>query len=60
MDHMMVDVTGLGVSVGESVVLIGKQKDMSITVNDWAAWAGTISYEIFCGLSKRVPRVVVK
>lgn len=59
MDHIMVDVTGLGVDVGEEVVLIGKQGGDEITAGEWASWAGTISYEIFCGISKRVPRTVV-
>jgi alanine racemase len=59
MDHLMVDVTGRNVTVGDDVVLIGKQEGESISVHDWAGWAGEIPYEIFCGLSKRVPRVVV-
>ena len=59
MDHVMLDVTGAGVDVGEDVVLIGRQGGAEITASDWAAWAGTISYEIFCGISKRVPREVV-
>lgn len=59
MDHVMVDVTGADVDVGDDVVLIGRQGDGEITVEDWASWADTISYEIFCGISKRVPRVAV-
>ena len=59
MDHVMVDVTGAHVDVGDDVVLIGRQGDAEITAGDWASWADTISYEIFCGISKRVPREVV-
>ncbi len=59
MDHVMLDVTGAGVDVGEDVVLIGRQGDAEITATEWAGWAGTIPYEIFCGISKRVPREVV-
>jgi len=59
MDHVMIDVTGAGVDVGEDVVLIGRQGGAEITASDWAGWAGTIPYEIFCGISKRVPREVV-
>lgn len=29
----------------------------AITVDELARWAGTINYEILCGISKRVPRV---
>jgi alanine racemase len=58
MDQVVVDVTGLpGVDVGEEVVLLGAQGRERITADEMAAWAGTISYEIFCGISARVPRV---
>jgi alanine racemase len=59
MDHVMVDVTGAGVDVGEEAVLIGRQGAAEITAAEWASWAGTIPYEVFCGISKRVPRDVV-
>jgi alanine racemase len=58
MDMMMVDVTRVpGVSVGEPTTLIGSDGDESITIDDLAAWADTASYEILCGISKRVPRI---
>jgi alanine racemase len=60
MDHIMVDVTGVPTDVGDEVVLIGHQSGVSISAMEWAEWAGTISYEIFTGISKRVPRVVVE
>ncbi len=60
MDHIMVDVTGVPTDIGDDVVLIGHQSGASISVGEWAEWAGTIAYEIFTGLSKRVPRVVVE
>jgi alanine racemase len=60
MDHILVDVTGVPVDIGDEVVLIGHQAGGSLPVSEWAKWAGTISYEIFTGLSKRVPRVVVE
>jgi alanine racemase len=31
-----------------------------IHAEELAQWAGTIPYEIFCGISKRVPRVYLK
>jgi alanine racemase len=37
--------------------LIGRDGAGEITVDEVAAWAGTISYEILCGISKRVPRI---
>lgn len=56
MDHTMVDVTGVGATVGDTAVLIGEQGVDSLGALDWAGWAETNSYEILCGISKRVPR----
>jgi alanine racemase len=62
MDWIMLDVTGIeGVSVGDTVVLMGPDGEGNcIYAEELAAWAGTIPYEIFCGISKRVPRVYLK
>ncbi len=58
MDLCLADVTGIpGVAVGDEVVLLGEQGGERITVDELAAHAGTISYEIFCGIGPRVPRV---
>jgi len=58
MDLCLVDVTEItGVAVGDEVVLIGGQGGERITVEEIAKHAGTISYEIFCGIGPRVPRV---
>jgi len=43
--------------VGTKVTLIGKDGDDEITATDAAKYAGTISYEILCCLSERLPRV---
>ena len=57
MDMIVIDVTGIeGLNVGEPVVLLGRQGDERITLHDLASWAGTITYEILCGISKRMPR----
>lgn len=53
MDVCMIDVTGLDVKEGDSVVIFGKQK----SVNTIAATLGTISYEVLTGISLRVKRV---
>ena len=45
------------VSVGDEVVLIGKQGDAEITVDELAHRAGTISYEILTQIGKRVKRI---
>jgi alanine racemase len=63
MDMCMVDVgaveQGGGAKLGDDVVLLGAQGDQRIGADDLARWAGTISWEIFTGISKRVPRVYV-
>ena len=57
MDLTLVDVTDIPQpSVGEEVILIGRQGECSLTALDMAEMAGTIPYEILCGINKRVPR----
>ena len=59
MDMLMIDVTDLPASALDGpVTLIGRDGAEEITVDDLARWAGTVSYEILCGISKRVPRVL--
>ncbi|HEY5974496.1 MAG TPA: alanine racemase, partial [Geobacteraceae bacterium] len=59
MDWIMADVSGVPeVAVGDEVVLLGcDSAGRAVHAEELAAWAGTIPYEIFCGISKRVPRV---
>jgi alanine racemase len=58
MDLTLVDVTDIpGVSLGDEVVLIGTEDGLSIRVEELAREIGTISYEIVCGISPRVPRI---
>lgn len=57
MDQMGVDLSRVPDALeGDEVVLIGKQGSDEITADDLAEWSGTISYEVLCGLSARVPR----
>ena len=54
MDMCMIDLTDkMGVDVGSEVEIFGKQN----SINDLAALAGTIPYELTCAVSKRVPRI---
>ncbi|MGH7360788.1 MAG: alanine racemase [Candidatus Methylomirabilales bacterium] len=60
MDMVMVDVTGIPeVTEGDPVVLLGPQGTEAIPVDAWAVLADTISYEVLCGISPRVPRLYV-
>ncbi|MDH5318560.1 MAG: hypothetical protein OEW14_09405, partial [Nitrospira sp.] len=57
MDMVMVDVTEVqDVAVGDEVVLIGQQGTERITAQDIAEWTGTISYEVLCAISQKIPR----
>lgn len=59
MDMTMLDVTDVpGVAEGDEVVLIGAQGNERITADDIAAKTGTIAYEVLCGISGRVPRIL--
>ena len=60
MDMTMVDVTHIeGVEIEDEVVIIGAQGSERITAEEVAEKLGTISYEVLCGIGKRVPRVHV-
>jgi alanine racemase len=62
MDWIMLDVTGIeGVAVGDAVTLMGPDGfGGCIHAEELADWSDTIPYAIFCGISKRVPRVYLK
>ena len=61
MDQFMVDVTDIkDVQINDEVVLIGKQGNKEITVDFIASILDTINYEVFCTLSKRVPRQYIQ
>lgn len=58
MDQIMVDVTDIpGAQAGDEAVLLGAQGEDRIDADEMAAWLGTISYEVLCSPSARVPRV---
>ena len=57
MDMLMADVTGLEVSPGDEVVIIGPQSADRIDVREMAAQIGTIPYEILCRIGSRIERV---
>ncbi len=57
MDMLMADVTGLEVSPGDEVVIIGSQGADRIDVREMAAQIGTIPHEILCRIGSRIERV---
>ncbi|MDD4571160.1 MAG: alanine racemase [Clostridia bacterium] len=57
MDQLMVDVTELGfVDIGEKAVIIGKNGNENITIEEIAEKTHTINHEVICLLSERLPR----
>jgi alanine racemase len=61
MDLTMIDVTNVpGVELGDVVTLLGHDDGaLSVPAEDVAKTVGTLSYEITCGISDRVPRIYV-
>jgi alanine racemase len=61
MDLTLIDVTNVeSVAVGEVVILLGPESHLgrlALPVEDVAKTAGTLSYELTCGISSRVPRI---
>ena len=60
MDLSLIDVTNVsGVEINDRVTLLGSNAELRITAEDLARIVGTLSYEVTCGVSERVPRVYV-
>jgi alanine racemase len=58
MDLTLLDVTDVpNVAHGDRVTLLGTDGSLSVPAEEIAQTAGTLSYEITCGISKRVPRL---
>lgn len=58
MDLITLDVTDVpDAVVGDEVVLLGRQGEDEITAEELAGKLDTISYEVFCSVGARVPRV---
>jgi alanine racemase len=61
MDLTLIDVTDIpGAAVGDRAVVIGADGPNQISVEQIAGTIGTLSYEVTCGISERVPRVFTK
>lgn len=57
MDQCMLNVTGIPCQQGDVITLFGESEGASISIDEVAAYIGTINYEIVCMIDKRVPRV---
>jgi len=60
MDWTIIDVTEIrDVKINDEVILIGEQNERKITAEELAKKIETISYEITCGINRRVARKYV-
>ena len=57
MDLSLVSLEGIAAKEGDTVTLWGRDGGEEVTPWDWADMAGTIPYEVTCGISSRVPRI---
>jgi len=61
MDQCMVDVTDVpDVKLGDEVVLMGSQGDLTILADEIGEKTGTINYEVVCAFGQRLPKVYVR
>lgn len=58
MDQMMIDITGVDVREGDTVTLFGGESPIGL--DNIAGLVGTISYELMCGITRRVERVYIE
>ena len=59
MNMTMLDVTDIGADLDDEVVLIGRQGNAEIRVEELAEKSGTIPYEVLARINPLIPRVLV-
>ena len=60
MDLTTIDITATpNLQPGDTVTLLGREGEVSLDAQQIARTAGTISYNVLCGISARVERVYV-
>jgi len=61
MDQMMADIGPDGVAYnGDDALLFGEMDGVSIPLESLCGKIGTITYEVLCGISARVPRIYLQ
>jgi len=56
MDLTVCDATDVPLAAGDRATLLGTRGGLTVSAHDLARAAGTIPYEILCGIGRRVPR----
>ena len=61
MDQCIIDVTNVNnIKVEDEVIVAGGPPESPVSFDRLASLAGTINYELFCLIGKRVPRIYLK
>ena len=61
MDQLMFDVSDIdNARLGDTITLIGRDGQETITLSDWAQKANTIEYELMCALRVRLPKTYTR
>ena len=61
MDQCMIDVTDVpNVKLGDEVILMGSDGNLSILADEIGDKTGTINYEIVCAFGQRLPKVYIR
>ncbi len=61
MDQFMVDITDIpNVKIEDEVILVGKQGDLELSMEEVSEEAYSFNYELPCRIAERVPRVYYK
>lgn len=60
MDQSMISLKSTEAQVNDEVVLYGRQGEEEISLDEIAAWLGTINYEVPCMLNYRIPRLYMR
>jgi alanine racemase len=58
MDYITIDVARAAVSVGDEAILFGEGQGVRLPIEEAAAAADTIAYELLVRVGSRVPRVI--
>lgn len=59
MDQILIDIDDSHVRVGDVVIFWGNSPEGVLQATEVAERIGTISYELCCSVSKRVPRIYI-
>ncbi len=60
MNMIIVDVTNVKkVKTGDIATIIGREKNIEVSADDWGDWSQSVSYEVVTRINSNVKRVVV-